>query len=322
VSFWFLGAYGTDMRGSAPGISVLTSRTDGSLELVAGAGVALASPAFLAADGETVYAALEGDGKVVALDRNGTVLTVRSTGESGGTWPCHIGVYGQSVVVANYFEGNVGVLDASLAETRSLPGVGSGPHAAQDGPHAHSSIEVVPGTVLVADLGADRLRVFALPDFVEQAAVELPAGFAPRDLLLHPSGVLYVLGEHSRQVLVCRWVDGALDILETVDLPGALPTDQSAALGLGDGFLYAGLRGSNQIAVLSVGANGTGLAPVASVASEGNWPRHLVVDDGVLHVANQESGDIASFALGADGIPVLIAPPTPVPSPTYLLRAK
>jgi hypothetical protein len=40
----------------------------------------------------------------------------------------------------------------------------------------------------------------------------------------------------------------------------------------------------------------------------------------VLHVANQLSNGVASFAIGADGIPSLIAEPTPVASPTYLLR--
>jgi len=36
-------------------------------------------------------------------------------------------------------------------------------------------------------------------------------------------------------------------------------------------------------------------------------------------VANQVSNSIASFRLGSDGMPSLIAEPTAVPSPNYLL---
>ncbi|CAN5208409.1 hypothetical protein BH11ACT5_BH11ACT5_21750 [soil metagenome] len=42
-------------------------------------------------------------------------------------------------------------------------------------------------------------------------------------------------------------------------------------------------------------------------------------DGDVLHVANQVSNSIASFRLGSDGMPSLIAEPTAVPSPNYLL---
>jgi hypothetical protein len=120
-------------------------------------------------------------------------------------------------------------------------------------------------------------------------------------------------------VTVAEWVDGALLLIDEVALPGAEDGDQAAGLALGNGALYVGLRGSNQISVLSVSADGRQLEGVASVSSAGDWPRHLVLHEGVLHVANQRSSSVASFSVGADGIPRLIAPPCFSPTPTYLL---
>ena len=323
MSTWFIGGYGPDMNGSAPGIVRMHSREDGSLALDDGFSLPFVSPSFLAATRHTLFAALEGEGDVVAIDRSTYAITGRAP--SGGTWPCHIGVYGETVVVSNYFDGSLGVLAREpLALGTVIGAAGSGPHPAQDGPHAHSSIEIVPGVVVSADLGADRLLVHRLADgrLDRTAAFELPAGTGPRDLVLHPSGLLYVLGEHSRTVLVIDWRDDALVFVDSIGIPGAEPTDQGAGLVLSDaGFVYTLLRGSDRVAVLQSSEDGRQLSRVGSVSSEGQWPRHLALDGRLLHVANQTSGTVASFALGDDGIPALIAPPTAVASPTYLLKA-
>ena len=307
MTAWLVGAYGPDMGGTATGIRRLLSQPDGSLAVDAAYELLLESPAFLAR-GDVLYAALEGRGEVVAGEaRFGT----------GGRWPCHIGVYGDTVVVANYFDGTVTVLGGETVQ----PEPGSGPVPAQDGPHAHATVQIAPGVILSADLGADRIVVYSLADGVltRTGFVGLPPGTGPRDFLVN-GRYLYILGEHSRSVTVARWTGDTLELLSTTPLPGALGTDQASALGLGDGFLYAGLRGSNQVSVLGVHDDGRDLAGLASVSSAGNWPRHLVVDGGLLHVANQLSDSVASFRLGADGIPQLIAEPTVIPSPTYLLR--
>ncbi len=306
MSAWLVGAYGPDMGGTATGVSRLVSNADGSLAIDPTFEFPLESPAFLAR-GETLYAALEGRGEVAADEARFS---------TGGQWPCHIGIYGDTVVVANYFDGTVTVLGGETIQP--LPG--SGPTPAQDGPHAHATVQIAPGVILSADLGADRIVIYSLEDgaLIRTGSVALPPGTGPRDFLVNGEH-LYVLGEHSRTITVARWSGSELAILNSVPLPGALDTDQASALGLGDGFLYAGLRGSNQVAVLAVSADGSGLVGVTSVSSAGNWPRHLVVDGRVLHVANQLSNSVASFALGSDGIPRLIAEPTVTPSPTYLL---
>ena len=308
MTTWLVGAYGPEMDGTAAGITKLQSRVDGSLEPVDGFLIEAPSPAFLARANGRLYAALEGEG---------VVLVEGERFSSGGGWPCHIGVYGDDVVVANYRDGHLALLTGQVVE----PEPGSGPFPRQSGPRAHSTAQLAPGVIAKADLGADRVDILSLADGVltPQSTVPLPSGTGPRDLLVH-EGVLYILGEYGLSVTIAEWIDGALVLLGEVPLPGAVEGDAAAALALGGGYLYAGLRGTNQIAVLSVAADGRGLDGVASVSSEGNWPRHLVFDDGVVHVANQLSNSVASFAIGADGIPSLIAEPTFVASPTYLLR--
>jgi len=322
VSNWFIGGYGADMNGSAPGIVQLHSREDGSLAVDEGFSLPFVSPAFLAATHDTLFAALEGEGQIVAIDRE--THTVIGRAASGGVWPCHIGIYGDTLVVANYFTGSLGVLVREpLALGTAIGSEGSGPHAAQDGPHAHASIEVEPGVIVTADLGADLLLVHTLADgeLVRTGSFALPAGTGPRDLALHPSGLLYVLGEHSRTLLVLDWRAGELQFVDSIAVPGAEPTDQGAGLVISDaGVIYTLLRGSNRIAVIGASADGRELAGIGSVSSEGDWPRHLALDGRVLHVANQQSNSVASFAIGDDGIPALIAPPTAVASPTYLLQ--
>ena len=303
-----VGAYGPDMDGSARGISRLRSKEDGSLEVVEGFLIEAPSPAFLARAGGTVLAALEGSQAVLEVGGD--------TWPTGGTWPCHIGVYGDDVIVTNYFDGTIGLRSGQVL----APEPGSGPHAAQQGPHAHCTVEIEAGVILSADLGADRIVIHSLLDGVlaRTGSLALRPGTAPRDLLVSGS-LLYVLGEHGRTVTVAEWIDDALVLLDEVPLPGAAEGDQAAAIALANGFLYVGLRGSNQIAVLRTSGDGRELEGLGSIATGGDWPRHLVIDGEFLHVANQLSSTVTSFRIGAGGIPIPVGEPCATPSPTYLL---
>ncbi len=83
-------------------------------------------------------------------------------------------------------------------------------------------------------------------------------------------------------------------------------------------FAYAGLRGSDNVSVLAASPDGLTLTPVGFVGSGGGWPRHLVVDGGLLRVANQLTNSVVTFSIGDDGIPVRQSS-LMVHSPTYLL---
>ena len=325
---YFVGAYTPDMGGTAEGIAALGRLADGSLEPL-GVAASAASPAYLAARDGLVFAASEGAGTVEAYRRgDGFSLDHAGSAPAGGSFPCHLGVYGDTVVASCYGDGALGVLSTDTvlsADPVALTDTvaarpGTGPHPAQDGPHAHATFALDATTVVSADLGADLLHLHSLAGGVltRTASVALPAGTGPRDFLALPGGRILLLGELSLTVLELVWRDGRLDIVDEVALHGALPGDHAAALTVSaDGrFAYAGLRGSDLISVLSVEG---GLRAVASVASGGAWPRHHVVDGDVMHVAHERSSTVASFRLGDDGVPALIAPAIAVASPIFLL---
>lgn len=325
---WWLGAYGADMKGGAEGISLLTSRDDGSLELVRVSAQVL-SPTFVITRGDHLYATAEGTGHVHSYRIDGEHLVEDGVVRSGGGYPCQLEFLDRAVVASNYEGGELGVIsltDAGAVDalTQVLTSTGSGPHEAQAGPHAHASFRLDATTLLSADLGADRILIHRIDgDSVTRSGeLVLPPGTGPRDISRHASGLLLVLGEHGRDLHVLEWTGAALEIVTRLPLPGAGEADQAAAIAFGPGgFVYAGLRGTNQIAVAHISEDGRTLTPVGSVSTEGDWPRNLVVDGGLLHVCNQLSSTVASFRLGSDGMPVLIAPPTPLPSPTFLAPA-
>jgi 6-phosphogluconolactonase (cycloisomerase 2 family) len=316
------------MEGESEGISVMRSRNDGSLEL-SHLAAKVPSASFVVVDGSRVYATLEGSGEVVTFDRGGEALRNQSTASSGGQYPCHLTVKRSVVVAANYGTGTLGVLERSgkrsaLEYRSAAEPTGRGPRPQQDGPHAHSSLFVDDQTLVCLDLGADRIRIFHYNDFTLTPVdeVALPAGFGPRDIVARPGNLFYVLGELGLAFLVFEWCDRELHKLCSIALPGASDGDHASAIAISaDGrHAYVGLRRSNLVAVLTIAEDGRSVAPLTAVSCEGEWPRHLVMHDDILHVSNQFSNTIASFRIDDNGIPTLIAPPTRVLSPTYLAR--
>ena len=325
MSRWWVGGYGLDMGGTLPGIQAMRSTDAGTLELV-GTAVEALSPSYLLQRGDHLYAGAEGAGTVDSFRRVGEHGLVRDgSAPSGGVWPCSLEFFAGGLAAANYFDGSVsliGLVEGAVSELLATqPGSGRGPHEEQGGPHAHSVFAVDGSTLLSADLGSDRILVHQV-GLETAASLTLPPGSGPRDIVRHPSGLLYVLGELSDELFVLRWTGTELELVSSVALPGAVAGDAGSAISFGAGgrYVYAGLRGSNRIAILRASDDGTQLDPVGSVSSEGDHPRHHAVDGDVLHVANQLSDSIASFRLGTDGIPHLITDPVRVPSPNYLLR--
>jgi 6-phosphogluconolactonase len=321
---YLVGAYTADMGGRATGIVALESAADGSLRH-AGHLATTDSPAYLAVHGDRVYSASEAAGTVEEFRRSASGLEHLGSAPAGGVAPCHIARYGDSVVASCYVDGAVGVVAADpLTLVQTLPAEGSGPHPAQDAAHAHATCALPDGTIVSADLGADRLRLHSLRGgrLERTGEVEVPAGTGPRDLLLHANGLLYVLGELGLVVLVFAVDGGTLTPLGSVPLPGAEPGDHAAALSTGaDGaFVWAGLRGSNRISVLAVSPLDGALTAVDSVDAGGDWPRHHIVDGDVMHVAHERSDSVASFRIDPTGIPRHFSTLNRVFSPIFLLR--
>ena len=252
-----LGAYGADMDGTASGIGFARSAHDTPFALL-GDGPACPSPSWLAVRGNRMVATLEGTGELAWFRRDGEEWAPDGLTATGGRWPCHAEFLDDdTVAVACYGDGAVVVArHGSPLPVQRLEGAGSGPLAAQEGPHAHH-VHVLPdGRVLTLDLGADRLHVHARAEdgtLVRIDSLALPAGTGPRDLHALPSGELALLGEWSCEVLVLDPAGQEFEITQILALPDATPgRDQAAALGVSaDGrFLYAGVRGGDRIAVV------------------------------------------------------------------------
>ncbi len=314
---YLIGGYGPDMGGTATGIARGRSFDDGRFEVGEAWGeIEVPSPSWITIAGDRVLAALEGTGEVADFTIDGALA---ARGPSGGTFPCHIAVDDDAVMVACYGDGVVAVHMPRVAEPQLLAGAGSGPLPAQEGPHAHHVLPL-DAHVLTVDLGSDLLHVHHRVDsgLARVDSVPMPAGTGPRDLLSLPDGRLAVLGEWSCELVLLEPRGDTLEIVQVVALPGATQgVDQASGLALtSDGrFVVAGIRGSNRIATLAIDdtITGVGWAP-----SGGDWPRHLVVDGDFVHVANQLSNSVATLRIADDGTLSPHGDPVSVPSPTCL----
>jgi len=324
----WVGGYTDDMNGSAQGIAILRGAEDGHLENH-GLAVAADSPSFLTNSGDTLYAAGEGARVVTAYRIADDELHFLGVQDTSGELPCALAVLGDrdALAVACYGDGTLDVHplaeDGAIGKTgQSLRGVGKGSRINQDGPHAHAAIQVDATTVLSADLGTDDVYIHSFESglLTRTGSLRFPAGSGPRDFLLHPSRRVFLLSELSNEVFILERQGARYAITEHVGLPGAKVGDHAAALALSaDGrYLYSALRGSDQIAVLAVSGDGAKLVPIGAVSSGGGWPRHIVMDGEYLRVANQLTNSVASFTLGADGLPIQHSSLV-VQSPTYLL---
>lgn len=338
ADFWS-GSYTEDMGGEAEGIGALRKREDGTLEYV-GVAARTDSPSFLARDPRDeriVYAVGEATGRLEAyLSGGGASLTPLGVQQTSGAGPCHISVRpdASAAIVACYGDGSLRLhpLDAHGVPqplAQALPGEGRGPHPSQDGPHAHASLVLGDGIVLTTDLGADRLHVHTTDPGTGHLSrvnsLAFPGGTGPRHLRRHPSGLVYLLSEHSREVFVIESTDTDVRVLFSTPVTTDPVEDDTAAeiTVTDDGrFVHVGLRGSNRLSTLAVLGTGAELVHVDDASCGGNWPRHHVIDGDLLHVANQLSSTVTTFRLDpATGVPTQLGLAEPVPSPTYLLRA-
>ena len=328
---WLTGSYGADMGGTGAGIVAMRSRDDGTLEVV-GTVDATSSPAALLAHGDHIYAVIESptEGFVQSWRRVGGRLELDGRVTTGGTSACHLTMFQGRLIVTNYGDGVLGVigLEASGAVAtllQAIPGPDvRGPHPDQGNSREHASLVLDDGVLVSVDLGADELQLHRLEadEVVRYDAFALPAGTGPRDLARHPSGLVVVLGELDATMHLLSWHGqaGGLTHHSSVQLP-RVEREHAAALAFSDDgrFVYASLRRSDRIAIVQIDVDAASLSLIDAVSGGGSWGRHLAVDGDVLHIANQLSNEVTSFRIGADGVPVQLAPGTPLGSPTYLL---
>ncbi|MEV7826958.1 lactonase family protein [Microbacterium enclense] len=190
---------------------------------------------------------------------------------------------------------------------------------------AHQAIFLPGGLVATTEMGLDLVRIWRSTDTGLRAVqdVVLPEGSGPRHGLWHPSGHLYVVTELSREVFVLAPDrEGRWHLRSGQPLLGSLDTDTAAEIcaSRDASTLYAGVRGSDTVGVLSVRGAGETLQLLALAETGTNWPRHHVVVDDTLLVAGQLAHEIVSLPLDArTGVPGRVRHRTASPSPTRLL---
>ena len=299
------------------------------------------SPSCLAVsdDGRHLYSANETDrrgdsreGSVSAflIDPADGHLTPVNTVRSGGAGPTYLSLHpsGRWLFVANYFGGSVAVLpvrgDGGLGDPSEVKvDAGTvGPIRPKNGPpgsfafsghdhtHAHMILPDPSGRrVLHADLGLDRLVVWAFDERSGQLApntpssVAFPPGDGPRHFHFHPNGRwVYSIQEEASTVSVLDYdaPTGGLTIRQSLSsLPPGYGGSSFASelLVSRDGrFVYAGNRLHDSVAVFAVGRGGE-LEYVGEEATRGNYPRSFNFDPTGrwLYVCNQRADNLTQF---------------------------
>lgn len=285
-------------------------------------------------DGRMLLASCWGDGALVRMP----VDAVGRPG-AGSAAPAAVDPFGPEVTVEAPADDDVAAardaLRAAVGDEYDdlLGGGGRDGDGATEGKtpeprpsRAHQAIFVPGGFAASTDLGRDIVRVWrrAGEGLRLTGTVAFPRGTGPRHAVWHASGHLYVVAELSREVFALA-PDGAGSwriVAGSPLAPGLPEADTAAEIALSrDGaFVVAGLRGSDTLAVLRVGGDGSTLTPVALTDAGVRWPRHHVVVRDTILVAGQHSDEIAS--LGFDertGAPGRVRHRTVAPSPTCLL---
>jgi 6-phosphogluconolactonase len=318
------GCYTADRNGNGHGITVLAADDAGQLGSV-GLAVEANSPSFLAWHPTlpVIYAVAE-EGKTVRAYRRAGNTTLEAFGEP---WPageatCHVAAdpQGRFIVATCWGDGQVilyeldhdGAITSRTSAAAAVDPHSTAPVDDERPSRAHSSLMLPDGRVMTTDLGYDMVRVWQYipgeglqPDH----QVVLPKGSGPRHMARHRSGTVFVDTEYSVEVAAARMEpDGTYELTAIVPASVNKPFDGDSgaeiALSPDGRFAYMGVRGSNRICVLKVSHNGNELEPLADVPCGGDWPRHHLVREGWLYVANEGSNDVVSFRLDPEtGLP-------------------
>ncbi|CAM4122180.1 lactonase family protein [Saccharibacillus endophyticus] len=268
---------------------------------------------------QNLYAASEkehGELFSYVIDPENGELHLRDRKVSEGSSPCYVEATpnGKTLLAANY-GGCVVAMSVrdhgDLEQSSRVRHTGSGPNPdRQEGAHPHSFVASPDGRFLFApDLGTDRIVKYTLEDeqLFKQDDTELPPGTGPRTLAFHPSGRwAYVSGELDNTVTMLEYdvpsgrLLGAqrVPLLSEEQAADPANTAAHAAVSPCGRRVYVSNRGDDSISIFAVDLENGRLTPVERVPSGGRVPRHFAIAGRYLLAANQDSGNIVSFAIG------------------------
>ena len=294
-----------------------------------------ANPSFLALhpSGEVLYCVNElfefsgtpsGAVSSFRIERPSRRLSSMNQVASGGALPAHLSVdrSGKNLLLANYQGPQSAVFlindDGSVGpRTAFVEHSGRSVHPTrQTQAHPHSlNLDPAERFVMVPDLGTDKILAFrfdpargSLSDN-DPAFVRLRPGSGPRHLAFHPSGhFAYGTCELSSEVASFGYDpdEGRLSALQTVSILPDSPAQENfaaeVAIHPGGRFLYASVRGSDTIAVISIDQASGRMSVVGHAAAQGRTPRHFAIDPTgrFMLVANQRSHTVAVLRIATD----------------------
>jgi 6-phosphogluconolactonase len=328
----FVGTYTEQVESQSKGIYVYELElSSGALTLkreIAG----VPNPAYLAfhPNGKYLYAVNEvesfdgeetGGVSAFGLDPTSGDVSLLNSQSSRGKHPCHISVdhTGRFALVANYSSGNAAMLpiqaNGSLGPaTDVVQHSGSSIHPErQTAPYVHS-IRPDPSNryAIVADLGADKLVVYALDldhgKLKKHTEVKVQPGAGPRHTVFHPNGkYLYLINELNATLIGFRYQAeaGSLEELQTVP---ALPEDYmrpntsaEVRISPNGNHLFASNRGHDSIVCYSVDPTTGWLTYQGHTLTGGREPRNFAIDPTgtFLLAANQKSHNLVTFRIDA-----------------------
>lgn len=319
----FVGSYA---EAGDPGVYVYEMDSAGGEIRLLDQASGLKNPTFLGVNPERrkVYAisetTTEGEriGEVVAFDVNAEGKLRewnRRTTIRPSSSHIQLDRSGRFAVVSGYHGGNVGLVElqadgtvGSLVDERQHEGHGADP-VRQDRPHPHSVIFSPDNRyALVADLGLDRIAVYALePEagrLVFRSEASTPPGAGPRHLAFHPNGQwLYSINEVNSSVSLFQY-DAAAGQLTLQDTVPTLPegysgenTTAEVAISADGRYLYGSNRGHDSLVLFAIDPESGRLSLIEHVSSEGGHPRHFALTPDGMHLiaANRDDNRLAIF---------------------------
>lgn len=231
---------------------------------------------------------------------------------TGGAHPCHIseGPHA-SLLISNYTGGNWTILPTGGTPESKIGVIfnefGSGPSPRQKASHTHATVyDSLASQILSVNLGSDAVYIYDVTekDIATLDTLQFKPGSGPRMPRIHPNGkFLYVLQELKPAISVFeRNTPGSpWRLVNTISLKSKEFSDERLAaeirLDKHGRFLYASVRGNNEIHVFSVLNEGATLKEIQRISTLGNWPRFFIMDptENFVLVGNERSNSIVSF---------------------------
>ncbi|GAB3656509.1 6-phosphogluconolactonase [Echinicola sediminis] len=234
-----------------------------------------------------------------------------------GSFPCHIAVHQNQVLIACYMSGNI--VHYPLEKTGALKKahtihqhLGSGINKnRQEGPHAHQ-VAVHPNHVEIyaCDLGIDKIKAYRMKDEKlvpsPEQDCQVAKGGGPRHMVFHQSGnIAYVINELSGRVSILK---RQKDVFKEIDSISSLPENftgdpSGSAIRIHPNgqYLYVANRNLEAITLLKINELNLEVRDIYYTDGEEIREFNITPDGNWLIACHQNSHDTVVYKIEKDG---------------------